>query len=210
MQQRGITPENIEAAAERIAARGEKPTARAVRAELGGGSMVTIAPALAAWKANRPKIEAASIGVSAEVQRAILVDVERAVATARADLAAELADTQETLAAVSDELRQQTAAGAAAEARATEATAEVERQAGMIATLERSLAEAREQIAREHEVAETARREAAEAAVRLEMVPGLKGELEELRKRYDAEREARLKAEIAAAEMRGPAGGKNG
>src|SRR5204862_3803092 len=114
-------------------ARKERPTARAVRAELGGGSMETIAPVLAAWKANRPKIEATSIGISAEVQRAILVDVERAVATARADLAAELADTQETLAAVSDELRQQTAAGTAAETRAAEATAEVERQAGMIA-----------------------------------------------------------------------------
>lgn len=204
MQTRGLTPDDVAAAADRLVARAEKPTLRAVRAELGGGSLATIQPALAQWRASRPRIEPNGFAVSAEVQRAILADMERTVASARAELAAELAETQDARDALTEELRQLGAAAAAAEKRAVDASAEVERQAGTIATLERALTEAREQITREHEIAERARREAAEAAVRLEMVPGLQAELEGLRTRLEQEREARLRAEIAAAELRGP------
>lgn len=172
MQSRGLTPEAIAAAADRLIARGEKPSLRAVRAELGGGSLGTIQPALAAWRARRPQIDAAGLGVSAEVQRAIVGDIERAAAAARAELATDLAETREARDALAEELRQQLTVAADAEQRAAEAIAEAERHAGTIATLERALSEAREQIAREHEAAERARREAAEAAVRLELLLG--------------------------------------
>jgi hypothetical protein len=201
-----LTTSDIEAAAERIAARGQRPSSRAVRAELGGGSMATIVPALAAWNARRPKSEAPS--VSAELLRAVRGEVEGAVAAARAELVAQLADLQDACAALTEELRTQSAAAVAAEQRAAVAEAEAERLRGAGAALEQALAEARMQNAREREAAERARQEAAEAAVRLEFVPGLQAELEALRGRLDTEREARLKAEIAAAELRGQYGKK--
>lgn len=207
---RGLTPEDIAAAAEKLVARGEKPSARAVRAELGAGSMATITPALAAWRASHPRVEGPGSHISPELQRAMLTEIERAVTSARSELAAELADTQDANSALAEELKAQTAAAITAEKQATDAKAESERQAGTITALERSLAEAREQIAREHETAEQARREAAEAAVRLETLPGLHAEIEALRKRFDEEREARLRAEIAAAELRGTRTTKKG
>jgi colicin import membrane protein len=207
---RGLTPEDIAAAAEKLVARGEKPSARAVRAELGAGSMATITPALAAWRASRPRVEGSGSHISPELQRAMLAEIERAVTSARSELAAELADTQDANSALAEELKTQTAAAIAAEKQAADAKTESERQAGTIASLERSLAEAREQIAQEHETAEHARREAAEAAVRLETLPGLHAEIEALRKRFDEEREARLRAEIAAAELRGTRTTKKG
>jgi colicin import membrane protein len=205
-----ITPEEINAAAERLLSRGEKPTLRAVRGEIGGGSLATIQPVLAEWKARRPRIEPTGPAVSPELQRAILGDIERAVAAAKADLTAELAETQDARDALGEELRQQIVTATAAERRAAEALAESERQAGTIATLERALVESREQIVREREAAEGARKEAAQAAVRLESLPTLQAEIETLRRRLDEEREARRVAEIAAAELRGPAAGGGG
>jgi chromosome segregation ATPase len=201
-----LTPTDIEAAAERIAERGQRPTTRAVRAELGGGSMATIVPALAAWNARRPAPQAAA--VSAELQRAVKAEVEGAVAAARAELTAQLADLHDACNALTEELRTQSAAAVAAEQRAAAAETEAERLRGAGAALERTLADAREQNAREREAAERARREVAEAAVRLEMLPGLQAELEALRGRLDTEREARVRAEIAAAELRGQIGKK--
>lgn len=55
-----VTQEAIEKAAESLIARGEKVTNKAVIAELGGGSMSTVVPLLAAWKASQAEKDALS------------------------------------------------------------------------------------------------------------------------------------------------------
>lgn len=53
-----VTQEAIEKAAESLIARGEKVTNKAVIAELGGGSMSTVVPLVAAWKKARDEKDA--------------------------------------------------------------------------------------------------------------------------------------------------------
>jgi hypothetical protein len=67
-------------------ARGEKPTATIIRAELGSGSLGTIR------RHFTGAVESVTLPV--ELQRAMLGHIERAAAEVRADLQAELAETQ--------------------------------------------------------------------------------------------------------------------
>jgi phage-related tail protein len=145
-----------------------------------------------------------------EVQRVLLAEIERHVATARAGLEADLADVQADREALAEELERQAAALQAAERRVAEQAAELERHAGALEHLERGLSEAREQVVREREAAENARKAAALAELRTESLPRLHAEIETLQNKLDEEREARRKAEIEAAELRGPQHGKKG
>jgi hypothetical protein len=52
--------DQVAAAAEDLVARGDSPTLRNVRAELGGGSMATLQKHLAHWKASRQRVQAAT------------------------------------------------------------------------------------------------------------------------------------------------------
>jgi colicin import membrane protein len=203
MNTRILTDTEIRASADRLTARGEKVTLRAVRAELGGGSYATIHPALAAWKEKRPRIETTSHAVPPELQRAIASEIERCVAAARAELAADLSEAHDTRDALAEELQQQITAALAAEKRTEEADAEVERHAGTITLLERNLTELREQFAREREAAENARKAAAIAELRLESLPQMIDEIKHLRAELAEERHARRIAEVEAAELRG-------
>jgi hypothetical protein len=202
----GIGFAEVAAVADRIAARGERPTARAVLLELGRGSLATIQRHFTAWKEGHRPSTAESLALPPELQRAMLAHIERATAEARATLQAELTDAHAERDGLLEELERQGAALVAAEERTREQAAQIDRQGGIIATLERALAEAKEQTAREHEAAESARREAAQATVRIEDLPHLRAELDELRSKLDTEREARREAEIEAAELRGHLG----
>jgi colicin import membrane protein len=194
MHTRG-TPEAIEAAAERLVAKGEKPSVRAVRAELGGGSPNTINAVLGAWKAKRPAAQDEGLSLSVELQRVILGEIAQAVAAARADLGEELAEVKETLIETGEEYRQQTAARETAELLVSRQAGDIERQTGVIAALQRELVEARQLGERERAAAETARREAVEATVRLEGLPTLRSELEKLRERGQ-ERAAEVERQV--------------
>lgn len=202
MESRGITDAEIAGAAERIVARGERPSLRAVRAELGTGSLSTVARGMLAWR-GRAASAPTTLSLPPEIQRLILAEMDRHVAAARAELGAELAAAQDDREAVVDELERTTAALAAAERRRAEEAAELERRGGAIAQLETALHEARDLAAREREAAEAARRVAALAALRLESLPELHAQLDALRSKLDDEREGRRAAEIEAAELRG-------
>jgi chromosome segregation ATPase len=204
----GVTFAEVAAVADRIKARGERPTVQRVRGELGSGSLATLQRHFTAWREKHRSGAVESVTLPVELQRAMLGHIERAAAEARADLQAELAETQSEREALTEELERQGTALAAVEERAAAQAGEIERQAGTIATLERALAEANETASRERTAAETARKEAALAALRLESLPTLQAELTEIRNKLDAERDARRLAEIAAAELRGQHGGK--
>jgi colicin import membrane protein len=204
----GVTFAEVAAVADRIKARGERPTVQRVRGELGSGSLGTLQRHFTAWREKNRTGAVESITLPVELQRAMLGHIERAAAEARADLQAELAETQSERDALTDELERQGATLAAVEEHAAEQAGAIERQAGTIATLERALAEAQEAASRERVAAEAARKAAALAELRVESLPALRDELTELRGKLDAERDARRLAEIAAAELRGQHGKK--
>lgn len=204
----GVTFAEVAAVADRIKARGERPTVQRVRGELGSGSLATLQRHFTAWREKNRTGAVESVTLPVELQRAMLGHIERAAAEARADLQDELAETQSEREALTEELERQGGTLAAVEERAASQAGEIERQAGTIATLERGLAEAQETASRERTVAETARKEAALAELRLESLPALRDELTELRKKLDEERDARRLADIAAAELRGQHGKK--
>ena len=178
---------------------------RGVRTELGTGSLGTIQKYLADWQAGRRQIETASVTLPTEIQRVILSEIERNVAEARSRLETELADLKSDRDTLAEETEQQTGALQEAERHAGEQSAEIGRQAGMIEQLQRDLIDARNQIAREREAAEAARKAAALAELRLESLPKLQDEVEALRAKLEGEQEARRRAEIEAAELRGQA-----
>ena len=204
----GVTFAEVAAVADRIKARGERPTVQRVRGELGSGSLATLQRHFTAWREKNRTGAVESVTLPVELQRAMLGHIERAAAEARADLQADLAETQSEREALTEELERHAATLTAVEERAAGQAGEIERQAGTIATLERALAEAQEAASRERTAAETARKEAALAALRLESLPTLQADLTELRGKLDAERDARRLAEIAAAELRGQHGKK--
>src|SRR6266700_7268741 len=90
----GITFAEVAAVADRIQERGERPTVKAVRGELGSGSLATLQRHFTAWREGHRPSAVASITLPVELQRAMLGQIERAAAEARADLQTELAETQ--------------------------------------------------------------------------------------------------------------------
>jgi chromosome segregation ATPase len=177
----GITFDQVAAIADAFAQRGERPTLRNVRAELGTGSMGTVQKHLSTWQSQRRQIVTASATLPAEIQRVILLEIEREVSAARAELEADLAAVKgdrDTLAddneAQAAELEQQSA-----QLDALEAT--TQQQTGRIAQMQTDLANAVEAVTRERGVAEQARQSLAKAELRLEALPRMEAELERMR-----------------------------
>ena len=195
----GITFEQVAAVADAIAARGDRPTLRGVRAELGSGSMGTIQKHLAAWQGQRRQIVTSTATLPTEIQRVILSEIEREVDAARAELEAELAATKgdrDALAddneAQADQIEQQTA-------RLDEIEATSQQQAGRIAQLESDLETAWQATERERGVAEQARQALAKAELRLEALPKVEAEVERLRAALEASQARATTAEQLAA-----------
>ena len=195
----GITFEQVAAVADAIAARGDRPTLRGVRAELGSGSMGTIQKHLAAWQGQRRQIVTSTATLPTEIQRVILSEIEREVDAARAELEAELAaikGDRDTLAddneAQAEQIEQQTA-------RLDEIEATIQQQAGRIAQLESDLETAWQATERERGVAEQARQALAKAELRLEALPKIEAEVERLRAALEASQARATTAEQLAA-----------
>jgi chromosome segregation ATPase len=195
----GVTFEQVAAIADAIAAQGNRPTLRGVRAELGTGSLGTIQKHLAAWQGTRRQIVTSSATLPTEIQRVILGEIERTVSEARAELESELAAalgdrdalTDDNL-AQSEQIEQQTA-------RLAEVEAGSQQQAGRILQLETDLAAAGAEIKRERDEAANGRQALARAELRLEQLPLLQAEAERLRGALDAASARAAAAEQSAA-----------
>lgn len=180
----GVTYEQAAAAADALVAAGERPTIRAVRARLGGGSPNTIQRHLEEWNQGRTLAVQSATTLPAEIQRLILAEMGREAAAVRAELQQELADARtnnEELARENDEQAQQIESLAAAFA---QAQADLERRNGAIEQFEQSLAAARETAERERQGAEAARQALAKAELKLDALPRLERELEAVRGAY--------------------------
>lgn len=189
---RGVTYEQVAAAANALLADNQKLSVRNVREALGGtGSLATISRHLAAFDAQRPKAHAAEIEMSSGIRREIEAEILRHVTEATSALHEQLAGV------VSD----RDAVVAEAEAQAA-ALAEAEQQLVMlrVTTSEQTarLEELRTAEERERTAAEHARVSLAEANLKLQGIPKLEAELERLRAALDA-RTTELSRETARA-----------
>ena len=195
----GITFEQVAAVADAIAARGDRPTLRGVRAELGSGSMGTIQKHLATWQGQRRQIVTSTATLPTEIQRVILSEIEREVGAARAELEAELAATKGDRDALADDNEAQAEQIEQQTARLDEIEATSQQQAGRIAQLESDLETAWQATERERGVAEQARQALAKAELRLEALPKVEAEVERLRAALEASQARATTAEQLAA-----------
>lgn len=196
---RGITYEQVAAVADAIAAQGDRPTLRGVRAELGSGSMGTIQKHLSAWQKQRRQIVISTATLPAEIQRVILSEIEREIDATRAELEAELAATRNDRDALADDNEAQAEQIEQQTTRLDEIEAANQQKAGRIAQLESDLAAALQMTERERGVVEKARRELARAELRLEALPKVEAEVERLRAALEALQARATTAERLAA-----------
>lgn len=195
----GITFEQVAAVADAIAARGDRPTLRGVRAELGSGSMGTIQKHLAAWQGQRRQIVTSTATLPTEIQRVILSEIEREVDAARAELEAELAATKGDRDALADDNEAQAEQIEQQTSRLDEIEATNQQQAGRITQLEADLATAWQATERERGIAEQARQALAKAELRLEALPKVEAEVERLRAALEASQARATTSEQLAA-----------
>jgi colicin import membrane protein len=198
-----ITQEQLNAAADFIRAGGGKPTARAIRDQLGTGSMATVLKYLQVWQASQVKPAVQDVTLPAPLTRALVDFIGREVAGARAELDAELVtarDNQKELIAESE--RQ--AAMIEAQTETIELThVEKSELSGKVGQMEADLAATRVEATAERQAAEGARTELAKAQLRLEALPRIEAEVNRLRGELEAERQMRTDAEQKAAVLAG-------
>ncbi len=194
-----ITQEQVNAAADAIRAGGAKPTARAIRDQLGTGSMATVLKFLQVWQSGQVKPAAQDVTLPPALTRALVDFIGQEVAQARAGLEADLATAQQSQADLIGESERQTATIEAQGEALDMAHAEKAELQGKLGQMETDLATARDEAARERQAAEAARTELAKAQLRLEALPRIEAEADRLRGELDAERRARVEAEQKAA-----------
>jgi len=194
-----ITVEQVSAVASRLQSAGDKPTARAVRAALGAGSMATVVKHLQAWRADQKPHTEATISLPLGVQRTLMDFVAGEVAAAREEVVAELEDARQAVADLILEADQQREEIAQLEQAISVVQNERSKHAGRCQQLELDVAELRDTVQSGRTELDKALAENARSTIRLEQVPRLESELEKLRTSFEAEHLARIAAEQAAA-----------
>jgi len=195
----GITFEQVATVADAITAKGDRPTLRGVRIELGSGSMGTIQKHLASWQGQRRQIVISSASLPTEIQRVIISEIEREIAAARAELDIELAAAKGDRDTLADDNEAQAELISQQTARLIEIEATSQQQAGRITQLEVDLSTAWEATARERGVAEQARQALAKTELRLEALPKVEADVERLRAALESSQVRAVAAEQLAA-----------
>jgi len=88
----GVTAEQVIAAAEAIAAQGERPSVRAIRDRLETGSFNTIQRYLSEWRETRPQITQAAYELPAQLANDFGKELRRGAEAATAELRSELSE----------------------------------------------------------------------------------------------------------------------
>ncbi|MEX3969729.1 DNA-binding protein [Paraburkholderia caribensis] len=194
-----ITQDQVSRAAEEIRETGGRPTARAIRERLGAGSMATVLKFLQAWQDAQVRPAETPVTLPQPLQRGLLDFVAAEVERSKTELRAELDVANQTNADLILESERQ---GLMIE----NLTASLERvhgeKAEMSGRLDQVVNErdaANHEAAAERQAAESARTELAKALLRLDAMPRLEKEIEELRGQLAAERAGRTEAEQEAA-----------
>lgn len=203
MARSGISYEQVQQAANALVAAGKNPTIAAVREALGTGSAGTIHRFLTQYREAAPVAAKPARDVPEGLQAALVAEIDRAAAGARAEVEEKLIQTRqeadtlsadlEAMEAERDALAEQVAALTterdALAGQSQEQTREIERQAG--------------DIERERQAAEAARVEIAKGQIRVEdqaaKLDAQSAELSDLKTGLSASEKARQEAERSAA-----------
>ncbi len=194
-----ITQEEVNSVADQLRATGAKPSARAVREALGGGSMATVLKHLHVWQSHQVRTPETQAVLPVGLQRALVDFIAQEVASAKVTLEADLVTAQQAnqdLIAESERL----AAALEREQSAVETLqADKAELSGRLGQLTKDLEDVRAEAVAQREAAEHARTEKAKLELRLEGVPRLEAEIERLKGALESERNAKVVAEQQAA-----------
>jgi len=199
-RQASITLEQVRAAVAALRAEGKRVSSRAVREKLGDtGSMGTISKLLQQCMGESDETPDSLRQLPPELQQSVFAFVDQQANNARRQIADELIGCKHEIADLAEENERTTATiedlrGQLARATAHQATVE-----GRIEQLVGDLAGAREETAAERRAAENARVDMARLQLRVEALAPLEGELHDTRVRCEAQRDACVRAEQAAA-----------
>lgn len=190
-----ITQEDVNSVADRIAATGKTPGARAVRDALGAGSMATVLKHLRIWHSRQEKPETAEIIFPRKLQHILAEFIAQTVASAKTELAIELSTEQQTIGILIAESDRQaeTIEYLAGQLKTLETEKAV--LAAQLLELATHLKNARQQEDHQRQAAERARTDQATLQVRFEVLPAREAEIVSLREALEVERTARITAE---------------
>ena len=189
MARPGITYDEVIAAIDALLASGEEPTIQRIREHLGTGSPNTIHRHLVTWRASRPVEQRKAPELPAELQAALVKEIERQAAEARTDVERSLVEAQKeaaTLAKAGEELEE---LNGTLEEQNEALAAEKERQAALANERHDEIEELKINLDRERKAAEEARIQVAQGRNKIE---ALDKQADELRaKLTDAAAEAK-------------------
>jgi len=194
-----LTYEQVAEAAERMTARGEVPTLRSARAELGSGSQGTIQKHLARWRVDREASRHSGTMPSPELLAQIRKEIAQAEERADNTLRQNLDLARKELDEMGEDNEAKDQRLAELERLLEEQRTLCHRQTGRIGQLENQLAALQHQEEEARKTRDMLLGSLAKAEVRLEALDPLKAEREELRDQRDREKDARIKAEKEAA-----------
>lgn len=194
-----ITQEEVTAAAESIRAAGNKPTARAVREELGRGSMATVLRLLQTWQAGQGRAPETPLALPIGLQRTLADFIAQAVAAARLTVEQELVGAQQAQKDLLAENETQASDLEDIQTSLAELQTEHSQLEGRYVQLTTDVEDARQAAETHRQAGETARTEIAKLQLRMEGMPRLDAELTKLKADLDAERAARVSADQIAA-----------
>jgi hypothetical protein len=224
-----VTQEEVDLAYKAFLSEGEPdPSVRAVLKRIGRGSNGTILKMLKIAKATYKEVKTTTLSLPVEIQQVILRAMDKEVAEARAALETELGKTRQDCDDLADDNERQANEIKKHLVTIAELEARLQQQLGVNSQLEKAVADAKQQaeetrLAAEKEIdlardeatrevetakaetdrirveAEAARTELAKALLRLEALPRLEKESDQLREELRAEAERRHAAERDAA-----------
>ena len=209
-QKQFATLETVTAAANAIIQAGYKPSTRNVALLLGGGSPNTVTPLLRMWRSGQRPSHVAETAVDHAVAEAIAAQLVRATSDATSCIQADLAtalDDNKLLAEVGRELEQRTTSLQTA---LDAAAAQVQQLHGQLDERSRELLSVRDETAaavvaaqakaeQERESAEGLRQELVRATLRLEALPRLESQVQDLDQRLAEASKSLAEAGQAAA-----------
>lgn len=198
-QESVITQEEVNSVADQLRATGAKPTARAVREALGGGSMATVLKHLHVWQSHQVRAPDTQAVLPVGLQRALVDFIAQEVASAKVTLEADLVTAQQANQDLIAESERLAAALEREQSAVKTLQADKAELSGRLGQLTKDLEEVRAEAVAQREAAEHARTEKAKLELRLEGVPRLEAEIERLKVALESERSAKVVAEQQAA-----------
>lgn len=193
-----ITQEQVNAAADAICAEGNKPTVLDVRKRLHTGSMSAIWRLFQVWQSTQVIPAEPVVSVSSELQRTLEEFVTRQMATVKSQFETEIETLRQINSELMTETDQQEQQLTRQGVELNSARAIKNEISGRFEQLNAELKRAREEIDVEKESATQSRMELVKAQLKLESVPRLEADLDQLYKTLEQERVAKLNAEHSA------------